>query len=74
MLIESHGPKAVSGLSHHFPAFPRVGRLMTKSMKRYLLSLNPDAFSEAFVRLFEKNMKCLFWNNNSSENISHEGL
>lgn len=54
MLIESHGLKAVSGLSHHFPAFPRVGRLMTKSMKRYLSSLNPDAFAEAFVWLFKK--------------------
>lgn len=54
MLMERQGLKPVHCLSHHFPSIPKVGGLMTASIRRCLSSTSPDAFAEAFVWLFRK--------------------
>lgn len=54
LLMESKGLKPVRCLSHHFPSFPKIGRLMPSSMKERLSHSYPDAFAEAFVWLFQK--------------------
>jgi len=54
LLMESKGLKPVHCLSHHFPAIPRVGRLMTERARKYLSRKYPDAFAEAHCWLFKK--------------------
>lgn len=55
LLMSSHGLTPLHCLSHHFPSLPKIGRLMTKSMRRRLAQSYPDAFAEAHVWLLQKN-------------------
>ena len=53
-LMYSFDLKPVANLCHHFPSFPKIGRLMTAGMKKWLTQRYPDAWAEGFTYLFQK--------------------
>ena len=53
-LMLSSGLKPVVNLCHHFPSFPKIGRLMPRTLKKRISQQYPDAFAEGFTYLFKK--------------------
>ena len=50
-LMFTEGLKPVMNLCCHFPSFPKIRRLMSKSLKTQLARQNPDLFAEGFTYL-----------------------
>ena len=46
--------KPIRCFSGYFPVFPKVGKLMSDSLKRKLAFKYPDAFAEGYTWLFKK--------------------
>ena len=53
-LMLSSGLKPVVNLCHHFPSFPKIGRLMPTTVKKRISKQFPDSFAEGFTYLFKK--------------------
>ena len=53
-LMLSSGLKPVLNLCHHFPSFPKIGRLMPTTVKKRISKQFPDSFAEGFTYLFKK--------------------
>ncbi len=53
-LMLNHGLVPTICLSHHFPCFPIIGRIMPNNLKKFLTHYSPDAFAEGFTWLFQK--------------------
>jgi len=53
-LMLSSGLKPVLNLCHNFASFPKIGRLMPRTLKKSISQQFPDAFSEGFTYLFKK--------------------
>jgi SAM-dependent methyltransferase len=52
MIINGLSPTVC--LSHNFPSFPKVGRLIPNTIKNYLSRNHPDVFAEGYTWLFQK--------------------
>ena len=54
LLMRRAGLTPVRCLSNHFPALPKIGRILTKKMRERIARNRPDAFAEAYVWLMQK--------------------
>ncbi len=53
-LMFINGLSPVVCLSHHFPSFHKVNRIIPNILKKYLIHHRPDAFAEGFTWLLQK--------------------